>query len=456
MAILEADQSDPLIGRAHLLDGTRLLAKQYRALQATEPSSPVRVLALFGAWRAGKTSAQQLCAISLAIQNPWTKLYGKNRPCTLMVTETVTVLRDSLYDALINIFPEGLITREVRSPAWDLDLPNGHVIALRTDAGALEGKTVCNTVVDEIHKISSKRNYLNYRARASDSRAAKNMVIVAGLPLDNGWIREEFDREQDPTRLTLYMPTAENAANLPPGYLETMLSSMSASEAKTLLRAEWQTFEGAIYDELDTKVHFVDDNLRPAQPVHIGLDAGHQAAIVVLQERERRMRDGTKARGAHVVDEILVNSSTVEHAMNAFFARGWKLEPGKSYVCCDPRVDDDQLESIRRSCREHGIQGISIVQWSRGEPGESVKYGIRCVKAALKRGDGSVLLTFDSSLKPGGRGLRFSLPKYRWNPRTRDPVKDDAIDHVLDALRYGVVQLLPLDGRDVTVMPGFH
>ena len=452
MARLEPRAGDLRVGFARLFDGAPILPKQMALLRATLPTSPVTLLATLGAWRSGKTSAEILGSLSSIVQNPWTRDYGANRPCTLMITETTTVLRDSLYDALINVWPEGLIAHEVRSPSWDILVPNGHVVALRTAAGSLEGKTVCTTIIDEVHKLRSKRNYINYRARASDGRAAKNLTICAGLPIDNGWLKQEFDRVDDPKRLTLYMPTHENVY-LPPGYVDDLRSSCSAKEAKTLLSAEWQTYEGAIYDDLDSSKHYVPD-LTGNAVIHIGLDAGHQGAIVVAKEKMRG--SGSSAlMGLHVVDEILPDSSTVERAMEMFFARGWRLTPGRSYVCVDPRIDDDQIASIRRVAREHGIRDVAIVQWSRGEPGESVKYGIRCVQRALKTGDGRLLLTFDSSLGDKDRGLRRALPAYRWNPRTREPVKDDVIDHVLDALRYVVVQIMPLSGSDIVVSPGF-
>lgn len=149
------------------------------------------------------------------------------------------------------------------------------------------------------------------------------MTICAGLPIDNGWLKQEFDRPDDPRRLTLYMPTHENIY-LPPGYVEDLKSSCSAKEAKTLLSAEWQTFEGAIYDDLDSSKHYVSD---PAgnSVIHIGLDARPPG-------RDRRRQEDARLRGSalpglHVVDEILPDSSTVERAMEMFFAKGWKLTP---------------------------------------------------------------------------------------------------------------------------------
>lgn len=452
MSRISADPRDPRIGQARLLGGRPILRSQMQALKYTLPDSQVTILGLFGAWRAGKTTAQMLAALSLGIQNPWIPDYGGNNPCTLMVTETVTVMRDSMYAALKDVWPEGLIQREVKHPAWDIELPNGHVYALRTDRGALEGKTVTSTIIDEIHKVRTKRDYLNYTARASDSRAAKNITICAGLPIDNGWLREEFDRQDgDPARAAIYMRTADNI-HLPPGYAERLRSSCSRKEAKTLLDAEWHVYEGAIYDDYDSTRHLTDQAPTSA-PVHLGIDAGHMAAIVVVQERERRLPDGTVDKALHVVDELLPDSTSLEVALASVYQRGWRLAPGYSYVCTDPRLDLDQLASIRRVLAQYGADGVEVVQRKRGELAEGVKYGIRCVQAALLDAAGNVRLTFASSLAADHeRGLRRALPKYRWNPLTREPVKDNKIDHVLDALRYVVAQILPSAGAEIGVL----
>jgi len=441
MSKFEPDPRNPAAGIARLLGGQRILRSQLDVLLATLGSSLITLLGVFGAWRGGKTTGEMLAALSLGIQNPWIEDYGGNRPTTLMVTETVTVMRDSMYAALTEVFPEGVIVREVRSPAWDIEIPNGHVYSLRTDRGAIEGATVCSTLVDEVHKMHHKKSYVNYSARASDARAAKNMVIACGLPIDNGWLREEFDRPDDARRKAIYMRTADNT-HLPPGYVDRLRSSCSAREARTLLDAEWHVFEGAIYDEFDATRHFARDVGDKRRPVHIGLDAGHQAALVVAQEKERLLvRPGE--RGLVVVDEMLPDGTSVEGIMRSFLSRGWRLQPGYSYICVDPRIDDDQLASIRRVLAEHGLEGVAIEQKIRGDIAESVLYGIRCVQAALLDAAGNVRLTFTSDLPDVERGLRRSLVKYRWNPRTRQPVKDDKVDHVLDALRYIVAHVLP-------------
>lgn len=439
---------------ARLFGGRPLLASQARAVRAADAASPVTTLGILGGWGSGKTSAEILVALVSAVQNPWRPVYGMNRPTTLMITETAKVLRDSLYAAIATVLPEGVIIRETRQPAWDLELANGHVFALRSDAGAIEGLSVCTTIVDEVHKVANKGDWINYSARARDPHAAKNLVVAAGLPVDNGWLREEFDRPGDATRECILMRTTDNTG-LSRAYVADLLSRVSDKERRTYLEAEWQTHDGAIYD-FDSRAHIVDDTGDANAIVHLGLDAGHRGAVIVAQARPMILADGRQGTRIHVVDEIYPDSTTAEAAIREFLARGWRVassQPGRpgTCVCVDPKVSDDQILGITRAFAERGLR-VDIIKRGRGDPAEAVDYGIRAVQAALRDAAGNVRLTFSSKLsRSHERAILVGLPKYRWDPRTRLPVKDNQTDHALDAMRYLVCQLLPPTERTALV-----
>ena len=445
---------DPRRGVARLFGGRPLLASQARAVRAADAASPVTTLGILGGWGSGKTSAEILVALVSAVQNPWRPAYGMNRPTTLMITETAKVLRDSLYAAIATVLPEGVIIRETRQPAWDLELANGHVFALRSDAGAIEGLSVCTTIVDEVHKVANKGDWINYSARARDPHAAKNLVVAAGLPVDNGWLREEFDRPGDVTRECLLMRTTDNTG-LSRAYVADLLSRVSDKERRTYLEAEWQTHDGAIYD-FDSRAHIVEDTGDANAIVHLGLDAGHRGAVIVAQARPMILADGRQGTRIHVVDELYPDSTTAEAAIREFLARGWRVassQPGRpgTVVCVDPKVSDDQILGITRAFAERGLR-VDIIKRGRGDPAEAVDYGIRAVQAALRDAAGNVRLTFSSKLsRSHERAILVGLPKYRWDPRTRLPVKDNQTDHALDALRYLVCQLLPPTERTALV-----
>lgn len=446
---------DPRRGVATLFGGRPLLPSQARAVRAADARSPVTTLGILGGWGSGKTSAEVLVALVSAVQNPYRPVYGMNRPTTLMITETAKVLRDSLYAALTTVVPEGLIVREVRQPTWDLHLANGHVLALRSDAGSIEGLSVCTTIVDEVHKVGNKGDWINYSARARDPHAAKNFVVAAGLPVDNGWLREEFDRPGDATRECILMRTTDNTG-LSRAYVADLLSRVSDKERRTYLEAEWQTHDGAIYDSFSSRDHILDDTGDTNAIVHIGLDAGHRGAVIVAQARPMILADGRQGTRIHVVDELYPDSTTAEAACREFLGRGWRVassQPGRpgTVVCVDPKVSDDQILGIQRAFSERNHR-VDIIKRGRGDPAEAVDYGIRAVQAALRDAAGNVRLTFSSKLsRSHERAILVGLPKYRWDPRTRLPVKDNLTDHALDALRYLVCQLLPPTERTALV-----
>jgi hypothetical protein len=448
---IQGSPVDPRHGIARLMAGRRLLRTQWDALMAARVESPVTTLGLLGGWGSAKTTAEVLVALASAAQNPWTEAYGGNRPTTLLITETAKVLRDSLYSALVRVFPENLIIRDRQNPAWDVELANGHVLALRSDAGSIEGLSVVTTIVDEVHKVRNKSDWLNYSARARDSDARKRMVVAAGLPIDNGWLREEFDRPEDPTRKCILMRTVDNTG-LTPGYIADLLSRVSDKERRTYLEAEWQTHEGAIYDDFSVSTHVIDDTGDASAIVHLGLDAGHRGAVIVAQARPMTLVDGRPGTRIHVVDELYPDSTTAEAACREFLARGWRVassQPGRpgTVVCVDPKVSDDQIMGITRAFAERGHR-VDVIKRGRGDPAEAVDYGIRAVQAALRDAAGNVRLTFSSRLsRTNERAVLVGLPKYRWDPRTRLPVKDNTTDHALDALRYLVCQLLPPSER---------
>ena len=151
----------PRRGVVALFRAKALLPSQLRAVREARASSPVTTLGVLGGWGSGKTSAEVLVALVSATENPWRPEYGSNRPTTLLITETAKVLRDSLYSAIATILPEGVVVRDIKQPAWDIELANGHVLALRSDAGAIEGLSVCTTIVDEVHKVRNKGDWIN-------------------------------------------------------------------------------------------------------------------------------------------------------------------------------------------------------------------------------------------------------------------------------------------------------
>lgn len=430
-----------------LNNGQRLLPAQDRLLR-----SRARIRAILGGWRSGKTRGAALAFLANCIANPWRPEYGTDRPWSMVVGYTHKVLVDSAYRELKAIVPVEIIAREQKSPSLELELVNGHLIKFRTVKGAIEGASCCGVWIDEAHKIPTEKVYVNLLARASDPLARSSLFLLSGLP-EEGWLREKLDRPEhrsDPDRLLILCSALENHY-LPAHVLANLRSSTSEKGALKYIGGQWQAPERVIYDGFSRlpypgEGHLWDWPGDRSQPVHVGMDVGDKGAILLVQEvvrKVRRPKDGggfetVEAKGLHVVHEILPEKKSTLEACRMIKASGWMVHPAVSRICHDPTLSADEIASIRQIYPD-----VGLVSQRRGTPQERVEYGIRCVQAALRDADKNVRLTFWSGLPREERSILSVIGRYHRGTHGR-PVRDDIVDHAVDALRYPVVHFLPV------------
>lgn len=424
----------------------RLLPKQEELLR-----SPAKIIGVFGGWRSGKTTGCALKFISNCLANPWTPDYGEDYPFSLVIGLTHKVMVDSAYRELRRLLPKDAVLFEKKGEDWHMQLINGHVIKFRTAGGSIEGASACGVWLDEAHLLRDEEVYLNYQMRASDARGRRFLVLVSGLP-ESGWLQDTFDRPEhrdNPARATFFFRTQDNTYN-PRHVMAEFRQSASKKNSIQKLDGQWMQKEGVIYYEFDARIHVISDPGDRAQPVHLGCDIGNQGAIVFVQEKQVMMKnaDGsTKTNmgrpvyslGLHVVDEMLPDDMSTEAAMREAQKRGWRIDPARSIIFIDPTTRRDEIASIRRVLGDN----IRIIKKERGDLAENVEYGHDCVNAALCDVDGNVRLTISNKLPRMQRSLLSVITRYHRGPTGR-PVRDDKVDHVLDAFRYPVAHLLPI------------
>ena len=435
--------------RVEANEGRALLPAQLRLLRE-KPNAQTR--AIFGGWGSGKTMGAALAFLDNVCANPWTPSYGANRPFSVVIGRTRSVLMDSGYRVFRSICPPAAILREWRAPEWKMLMANGHEIVWRTWEGAIEGQNACTVWPDEAHQIKSKRDLLNFLARARDPLARRCRTIVSGLP-ESGLLQDTFEpKEHEPGWLVLHAASRENIY-LSQEYHRTMTSACSAREAKKYLGGEWLPPENAIFYEY-TNEHLVDDDGRRGQAVQLGMDLGQQAAVVFLQEREWRQKDelgrDRKVAGYVVVGELLPDRCSAEEvarlAQREAEVNGWVISPSRSVAIVDPTTDDDEMSAIQRALPVD----LTVIRKPKADPGYYVEHGVRCVNVALRDATGIVRLRFRRDLPRTPRSVLTGLVKYRRDPRGKI-VKDNTIDHAMDALRVIVAHLLPQDSMEVRV-----
>ena len=95
-----ADFPEDRIGRLLINGGLPVLKVQFDVFNCDAP-----LIGCFGSWASGKTRAGALKMIQIAAANPWRPAYQGDNPTSIVITETLKVIRDSAYRELMQLLP---------------------------------------------------------------------------------------------------------------------------------------------------------------------------------------------------------------------------------------------------------------------------------------------------------------------------------------------------------------
>lgn len=420
--------------RIVLNGGKKLLPVQRKIIQ-----SEARVKVALGAYGSGKTTAAALALLQRALQTPWTEDYGEDLPTSLVVGKTQSVLKDSSYRAVKALIPKSLIRKELKSPSEQrMVLDNGHQILFRSWSGAIEGMNVAGAVlIDECHLLDADV-FTNLVARARDPRSGTiPHIILSGIPL-RGWLMEFFGPGSHyPDAEVFHASTYENFY-LSSEAIERIRASCTAEDAETYLLGKWHTPRNVLIYAYNPSVHVIPMVGDKSKPVHIGMDPGEKSAVLFLQA----YKDGYM-----VVDELSPNRKSIRELLRDVLARGWKLQAGYSKVYIDPTSGRDQLNAVEDTMPK----GVEVIRKNKkADVARSVEYGLRCINTAFLDSNGKTRLWLSDSLDNSSRGIKASFTGCVRNEQGY-VIKNNENDHMLDALRYPVADLMPLlsDGFSV-------
>jgi hypothetical protein len=417
-----------------------------------EPQDRIETSALLGGWGSGKTTGLARKCFKIACANPWTSGYGRSNPTGLVVAPTYRILRHATLPAFERAIPRSAVKKSRGSPHNDMLLSNGFRFLFYSGEGALEGVTACLVGVDEIHHpvfSSNAARYMNMVARVRDPLSPRMGIIVAGLP-ESGWVRDMFDRA-GPNRFTRLAGMADNRM-LPREAQTTYLEACPGGYEEMLIRGRWMAPQFAVYPQFSGDLHVVKKEPNPREPVHLGMDVGNFGCILVAQEIDVQVRNiigqPVTATGMLIVDEMLTSDESVEQQCYRLKTeRPWIVRPGVSRICVDPTIRRDEIGAIKKH-----FPGCKIVKLDRADDLYPIESGIRVVQRALRDALGNVRLLFSKRLEATQLGVLDAIQRYRRNERTQIPIKDNLRDHPIDALRYLVCELLPVDRPHLRVL----
>ena len=280
-------------------------------------------------------------------------------------------------------------------------------------------------------------------------RCPRPQVALVSTP-EVGWLSEEFDSGK-PDRKLIVAPTAENAHNLAPGYIEGLKLSYSQRLWRALVEGIFTILEGAVYEAFDPQprgpwmVDFAANARSPwfsSRPVYLAVDPGYRrSSWIWLAENDDLQWVA--------IDQYMGRGASDADCVREVNRRGWPIDE----VWCDPAAGATQsfegastiklLQQIRTR-RPRAVRTIT-------KANREIVYGVDKTRTLLGNPDAGqpIRLKFSRALAQGEvgkeRGVVKDLASYRY-PKEKDgraisdvPLKDGVTDHSCDAMRYWAV-----------------
>lgn len=413
----------------------RRLKIQYRPfrVQRRFHSSKKKIKLFRGGAGSGKTTAGAAEALRLAIENPG--FDGFIVAPTYNILHRVT-LREfkRLVRRTERKTGQPIIAREFKGQKRIL-LVNGSSIwyGSADNPTSLEGSTVAWVWLDEARyfPVESWR-VLNARCRAPG--APRSCLVLTTTPAMN-WLYEEFVIKKTDQHEDIHCSALDNPY-LPDDYVPRLRASFSAPFFEQYIIGEWRALEGVVYPQYSPTASHRRYYINPTLPVHIGVDFGINNPAAVLSQA-----DGDRL---YIIGELTPRDITLPEFVLQIsrWLREHGLRPGQ--VFCDPAGRARNSHDGKRDVELLVDEGFDV--WFARDPvRRSVRYGVDLVRSRLMNyaGTRNLFLTHDFAEESQGndRGLIAMFRSYVFRKKSEEPIKDDFVDHVADALRYLIVGL---------------
>lgn len=181
------------------------------------------------------------------------------------------------------------------------------------------GYEVAHSVVDELDTlpIDKARNVWNkiiarnrQKALTADGRPVRNTVGVVTTPEGFRFIYERWVKAKAPGYVLFKARTADNAANLPPEYIDNLRNTYPSNLLSAYLDGEFVNLTaGSVYHEFDRRLNSCLEEIQQGEPLHIGMDfnVNNMSAIVcVIRGGDpMAMEEITKVRDTPTMIDVL-------------------------------------------------------------------------------------------------------------------------------------------------------
>lgn len=373
---------------------------------------PTPYICYSGGIGSGKTSILCLKGLYLSAMIP--------NNLGVVYRRTFPDLRISTRETFCNLVPEGLV-KQWKEAENRLILTNGSEIFFKHFAdGITLGPNMGWWLVDQAEDLTEEDfDYLIGRTRRNVPR---RYGMLAMNPNGKDWQFRRFVESKNPRFKMYNSTTMENAANLPPGYIDDLKENYKGEMWDRFVEGSWATMSGLILHEFDENRDVVDPFPVPS--------------------------DWVKGRG---------NDWGVDAPATCVWIAADKADPPTFYVVdgygAAEKTAEEHAKNIVERTKQHGVMRATVLDasaFSRGSELKSVadKYraaGLPCQPAT--RDFAASILTVKNLLKTGKlkffrdvEGLKplfTEMKSWKWSRSHVHKEKPaSGNDHYIDALRY--------------------
>lgn len=393
--------------------------------QKTIFESPVRFRTVSAGRRFGKTFLAKYELLRAALQKPHATIW--------YVAPTYRQAKELMWGPLKDFVPASYVKKK-NETELSMTLINGSVIKLKgaDNPDSLRGNALDFIVIDEAAFMAKYVWEVVYPALADHAGNALFITTPSGF----NWFYDLcMDNKEDPD-WAFFHYTTEEGGNVAKEELERAKRNMDARMYRQEFEASFENLAGRVYYafSFDNNAKSLDSAIaeakNPSCMLHVGMDFNVNPMTAAI---------GVKIGDQlHVIDEIVMGNGNTDLMISEIRNRY-----PKNTICVYP----DPTANQRRTSAEYGVTDFVLLQragFNVISPGHSyaLKDRINTTNTALLDAAGTTRLFFHkkttTNIQKGYMGLTYI-------EGTSIPDKNLNLEHVLDAVGYMVMWLLPME-----------
>lgn len=323
-----------------------------------------------------------------------------------------------------------------------IEFPGAGRIIFRTmeQPHRIVGYEVAHSICDELDTLPTDKareawNRIIARNRQKMPGDFPNTVAVATTPEGFRFVYERWHKNPAPGYVLFKAKTVDNAANLPPGYIENLRNSYPAQLLAAYLDGEFVNLASqSVYSEFDRKANASTETIKPYEPLHVGLDfnvGNVSAAVGVLRgDTVHFVAEWTGVRDTPTLCQLLTDKyKSAGHAVHIY-----------------PDASGGATKSVNAALSDIVLLRAAGFQVWANSRNPAVRDRVAAVNRLIHSGGKRRLFVRPDTCPSMVEGLEQQA-----YDKHGEPDKSGGLDHLNDALGYLVAYKFPVHRGGVSL-----